>query len=207
MQTRPPAALTLSSAPSIPAGAERRREFSAFASPYSSFPPSDVPDFPMFINLQGAKVLMVGGGRIAARRTKTLLEFGATLHVVAPNLAPEMIKLLDTQTKIRWIRESYQPRHLEGAVLAIAATNQREVNRRIGQDARSRGIWVSVADQRQECTFYFPAIVRNDAFTAGLIANDGDHVSLRKTAARLRKAMQAEPERARDVPIRKIENG
>jgi siroheme synthase-like protein len=161
----------------------------------------------MFINLQGAKVLMVGGGRIAARRTKTLLEFGATLHVVAPNLAPEMIKLLDTQTGIRWIREPYQPRHLEGAVLAIAATNQREVNRRIGQDARSRGIWVSVADQRQECTFYFPAIVRNDAFTAGLIANDGDHVSLRKTAARLRKAMQAEPERAQDVPIRKIENG
>ena len=165
-------------------------------------------DFPIFINLYGAVVLVVGGGKVAARRAEKLLEFGARVHVVAPEVAPEMAKLVG-KPGLKWTREPYQPCYMEGVTLAIAATDQREVNSRIGLDARERGILVSVADQRQECTFYFPAIARSKRFTAGLVSNHGEHALLSWAAARLREEMDAMMEQAsvQELPLRKAGNG
>lgn len=151
---------------------------------------SGSPDFPVFISLHGATVLIAGGGKVAARRAEKVLAFGAKARVATPALSPEMRRLVDDK-RIEWIPEPYRPQHLEGATLAIAATDRREVNRQIGLDARERGILVSVADKRQECTFYFPAVVKSDLLTAGVISNNGDHVMVRKAAAQLRREMDA----------------
>lgn len=151
---------------------------------------SGSPDFPVFINLHGVSVLIAGGGKVAARRAEKLLAFGALVHVVSPEIAPALAALID-RNGLRWTREPYHPRHLDGVTLAIAATDRREVNAAVGRDARERGILVSVADERRECTFYFPAIVKSDLLTAGLISNNGDHRMVRRAAAEIGEEMEA----------------
>jgi siroheme synthase-like protein len=158
-----------------------RRRFAA--------PNADAPDFPIFINLHQAPVLIAGGGKVAARRAEKLLAAGALVHVVSPAVGPEMEKLLE-HPGLRWAREEYDSRHMDGVTLAIAATNRREVNARAGADARARGILVSVADDSRECTFYFPAIVKSDFLSAGLVSNNGDHAMVKRAAARLREEME-----------------
>ena len=150
--------------------------------------PTGKPDFPIFINLHGSAVLVVGGGKIAARRASTLLRFGAAIRVVSPRLSPEMSALL-SRDGVTWLRKEYEPGDMDGAVLAIAATDNRYVNRRIGLDAGERRILVSVADRREECSFYFPAVIEGDHLTAGLISNSGDHHQVKRAAATIRKEL------------------
>ncbi len=146
-------------------------------------------DFPLFINLRGAVVLIAGGGRVAARRAGALLGFGASVRVAAPELSPELEKLLG-RDGLEWLRTEYRSELLGGVTLAIAATDSREVNRRVGLDARERGILVSVADRREECSFYFPAIVKSGVLTAGIVSGNGDHALVKKAAAMLRREME-----------------
>lgn len=146
-------------------------------------------DFPVFINLHGATVMIAGGGKVAARRVDTLLGFGAEIRLVSPEVSPEMEKLL-SRGGVEWLRGDYDSEHLDGVTLAIAATDDREVNRQVGLDARERGILVSVADRRDECSFYFPAIIRAGVLTAGLVSNNGDHALVKRAAAKIRGEME-----------------
>lgn len=155
---------------------------------------SGTPDFPIFINLHGAVVLIAGGGRVAARRAEKLLSFGAKVRLASPALSPEAERLRD-RPGFTWLPEEYRAAHLEGVTLAIAATDSREVNRRVGLDAGERGVLVSVADKRSECTFYFPAVVKSDLLTAGVVSNNGDHTMVKKAAAGLLREMEAMDER------------
>ena len=86
------------------------------------------PYFPMFVDLNGKKVLTAGGGRIALRRVRTLLRFGARIHVTAPDLCEELAELED-QGRITADRREYRMGDAEGYDLVLAATNSRAVNR------------------------------------------------------------------------------
>ncbi len=145
-------------------------------------------DFPVFINLRGATALLVGGGKVAARRADVLLGFGARVRMVAPALSDGAERLREMDG-IDWIPGTYRPEHLDGVTLAVAATDDREVNRRVGRDARERGILVSVADRRDECSFYFPAIIKTESLTAGLVSTTGDHGLVKRAAAKMRREM------------------
>ncbi|WP_300298375.1 bifunctional precorrin-2 dehydrogenase/sirohydrochlorin ferrochelatase, partial [uncultured Intestinimonas sp.] len=80
---------------------------------------------------------------------------------------------------------------LEGAFLAVAATGDRDVNRTVGEEARARGIPVTVADRREECTFFFPAICEGGGVTAGLISQRGeDHRRAARAAKRVREVLE-----------------
>ncbi len=147
------------------------------------------PDFPLFISLHNALVLVAGGGKVAARRVEKLLRFGARVRLVSPSLVKEMQPHLE-HARVEWIQEKYQPHHLDGATLAIAATNDREVNRCIGLEARRRGVLVSVADRRQECSFYFPAILASDRLSAGIVSTNGDHTLVRRAGEHLQAQME-----------------
>lgn len=146
------------------------------------------PNFPAFISLEGRRVLVAGGGKIATRRVEVLLRFGAEVLVVSPQLSEKLDELARAGA-IRWQQRPYEDGDLEGALLAVAATSEREVNRQLGQSARRRGILVSVADCQEECSFYFPAIVQSESLTAGIVSNHGDHALVRKTAATLRERL------------------
>lgn len=142
--------------------------------------------FPIFISMKDAKVLIVGGGKIALRRIRTLLSFGAALTVIAPEVLPE-IACLPVQTICRKAAEKdVSPDYR----LVVAASSDRETNRQIGLRATALGIPVSVADAKEESTFYFPAIIQGEGITAGLISENGqNHHLAAEKAALLRAAL------------------
>lgn len=125
------------------------------------------PYFPMFIDLTDRKIFVAGGGRIARRRIEALVKFGADIHVAAPQVCPE-IALLAEEGKIKILLREYRPSDLDGMEFAIAATDDREVNRAVYAECRKRGIPVNVADDKTLCDFYFPALVLTDDVVIGI---------------------------------------
>jgi len=141
--------------------------------------------FPFFIPLENKKVLIVGGGRIAARRAKVLLDFGASVTVVSPEICADMIEITD---RIVWEKRSYSGID-QNFTLVIAVTDDRQVNKQIGENAKALGIYVSVADRKEESTFWFPAIARGSGIIAGLISEAGNHKAVKKAASDVRKVL------------------
>ena len=127
----------------------------------------DRPYFPVFIDLEGKAVLVAGGGRIALRRVRTLLRFGAKIRVVAPRLCREIEDMSKTGMLCTEQRE-YKPGDIREASLVLAATDSREVNRQIREECRAEGIPVNVSDDRELCDFYFPSVVMTDEAVIGI---------------------------------------
>ena len=121
----------------------------------------------MFIDLTDRKIFVAGGGRIARRRIEALVKFGADIHVAAPQVCPE-IALLAEEGKIKILLREYRPSDLDGMEFAVAATDDREVNRAVYAECRKRGIPVNVADDKTLCDFYFPALVLTDDVVIGI---------------------------------------
>jgi len=140
------------------------------------------PRFPLFIPVEGNAVLIVGGGKVAARRAKTLLDFGAKITVTSPEINDDMQKIIK---KVVWEKKPYDGID-QNYSLVIATTNDRDVNKRIGEDAKSLGIPVSVADRKEESTFWFPAIARGSGIVAGLVSEEGNHTAVKNAAINIR---------------------
>jgi uroporphyrin-III C-methyltransferase/precorrin-2 dehydrogenase/sirohydrochlorin ferrochelatase len=101
---------------------------------------------------------MVGAGKVALRKAESLLKAGANLTVVAPVIVPELEQLL-VEHQCRYLAEYWQEQYLEGQMLVVAATSDRNLNLAISNAAAQRNIWVNVVDQPELCSFTFPAIV------------------------------------------------
>lgn len=141
------------------------------------------PRFPLFIDLTGQKVVLVGGGNIALRRTRTLLQFGAQVVVIAPTLHPDMPPVIH-------VGRPYRPGDLEGATLAVAATDCRETNKQVAQEAKDRGIPVSVANDPRACTYFFPAVCVGEGLVAGVVGDGSDHARTARVAQQIRELME-----------------
>lgn len=140
------------------------------------------PYFPMFIDLKDRRFFVAGGGRIARRRIEALIKFGADIHVAAPRICPE-IESLAREGKIKTVLRECRPSDLEGMDFAIAATDDREVNRAVYTECRKRGIPINVADDKTLCDFYFPALVLTDDVVIG-IGSGGENPSHVKNVRR-----------------------
>lgn len=119
---------------------------------------------PIFVRLQGQAAVVVGGGRVALRKVDLLRKAGARVTIVAPQLTEELKALVEAarQTSapvLRHVEARFEPSHLEGAQLVIAATSLREVNAGVSQAARERNVPVNVVDDPELSTFIFPAII------------------------------------------------
>ncbi|XOT96048.1 precorrin-2 dehydrogenase/sirohydrochlorin ferrochelatase family protein, partial [Alcaligenes pakistanensis] len=114
--------------------------------------------FPLFANLKQRAVLVIGGGEIAERKVRLVLAAGAQVTLVAPYVV-DSLEELARQGRITLIRERYQAQHLQGAWLIIAATDKRDVNQVIAQDAQEARILVNVVDDPELSSFQVPAIV------------------------------------------------
>lgn len=149
---------------------------------------TDFPRFPLFVSLSGKTVTVVGAGKIASRRIKVLFEYGARIRVIAPQICAE-IRALSGSLEI--IEREYERGDVSGSFMVIAATDSREVNQKAGADAKAEGINVSVADSREECSFYFPAVIRKGSISIGLVSDGSDHAAAARTAGELREYLQA----------------
>ena len=122
---------------------------------------------PLFHNIKGKLCVVIGGGGVATRKADVLLEAGARVRVVAPQINEELAQ----QEGIAAMHERYDAKHLDGATLVIAATNDGAVNTQVSQDAKARNIPVNVVDAPGLCSFIMPAILDRSpmmvAFSSG----------------------------------------
>jgi precorrin-2 dehydrogenase/sirohydrochlorin ferrochelatase len=107
--------------------------------------------------------VVIGGGKTAYQKITGLLEAGADVFVVAPEVAPEVRGLI-REGRLQFAERKYQRGDLSGAVLAFGATNQASVNRQIRQEAQEKGIWFNAVDQPADCDFTSPARVSRGEF-------------------------------------------
>ena len=122
---------------------------------------------PIFIDVKGRLCLVVGGGDVAQRKVSVLLEAGAAVKAVAPEFSGAFAGL----HAVECVTERFQPGHLDGAVLVIAATDDSAVNQEVSRQARARNIPVNVVDNPDLCTFIMPSILDRSpllvAFSSG----------------------------------------
>ena len=113
---------------------------------------------PVFLQLRFARAIVVGGGRVAARKVDLLAKAGARVTVVAPALHEDLRSAV-AAGELTHLAESVTPAHLDGAAIAIAATGSRDVNSAVSEAARRRNVPVNVVDDASLSTFIFPAII------------------------------------------------
>lgn len=121
--------------------------------------------FPFFMDLEGQRGLIVGGGRVACHKVRILLDYGPSLVVTAPQVAEELTGL---EGRIEIRRREFQESDLEGCAFVVAAAGDGQVNRRVSALCRERRIPVNVVDVKEECSFIFPALVREGDITIGI---------------------------------------
>jgi len=126
--------------------------------------------YPIFLKLKGRQCLVVGGGNIACRKIESLLECGPRVRVVAPDCDHAVWEMW-MAGRIELARRMFRPEDLEGVFLAIAATNDEEVNRAIHAAARERGVLCNVVDRPDLCDFYVPAVVERGDLQIAISTN------------------------------------
>lgn len=143
------------------------------------------PRFPLFIDLRDKKITVIGAGKIAQRRIATLLKYGADITVIAPEHTKKIRELAD-EGKLSLKERNYQGGDLSGSVLAVSASDSRGVNHRVYEEAKELSIPVSIADEKDECSFYFPAVIQKENISIGLVSDGSDHSKTARTAKELR---------------------
>src|SRR5574341_1255349 len=111
--------------------------------------------YPIFLNIQGKKCVVVGGGSVAWRKVCGLKEARAKVTVVSPEFCPE----LEKETGIERIKQKYNEGFLREAVIVIACTDDEEVNKKIYNDAMKGGLLVNVVDRPEFCSFIVPSSI------------------------------------------------
>ncbi len=115
--------------------------------------------FPVMLQVTGRRCLVVGGGGVAFRKVQGLLAERADVTVVAPEVVPS-IQRLAAAGRIQLENRPYADGEAVGYALVFAATDQRDVNRQVFEEAMGSGIWVNVADDPELCSFHLPAVIR-----------------------------------------------
>jgi siroheme synthase-like protein len=115
--------------------------------------------YPVFIEMQGRRCLVVGGGRVAEGKVQGLLNAGADVTVVAPELTPGLSDILSTG-HIRHEARAYREGDLEGFEVCMCATDDGAVNTAVAAEGKRRGVWVNAADDPANCDFILPSVIR-----------------------------------------------
>ena len=144
--------------------------------------------FPFFIEMEGKKGLVAGGGKVALRKVKTLLEFGPEIVVVSPAVIPpfEELKTAFPQ-KLSLQYRTVRKEDLEHVDFVIAATDDMELNRKLAAFCREKRILANTADGGEEGFFFFPAVAKEGGVTLA-VSTDGASPSL---AAKLKEQASA----------------
>jgi siroheme synthase-like protein len=114
--------------------------------------PVEDPLYPVNLRVAGRRVLVVGGGTVAAEKARGLLAAGAVVHVIATVVGPE-VRSLD----VTWDERPYAMGDLAGYRLAVAATDDPAANQAVYDDGEAHGVWVNAADDPERCSYTLPA--------------------------------------------------
>jgi siroheme synthase-like protein len=129
-------------------------------------PGSAVNFYPVTLDISGRPCLVVGGGPVAARKARGLLECGAKVTVIAPSLASDMEALLPRLHAVE--RRPYREGDVASYRLAVTATGLPDVDGAVHADAETSGVWINSADDRAHSSFILPAVVRDGTVTVSV---------------------------------------
>lgn len=115
--------------------------------------------YPIFVEMQGRRVLLVGGGHVALEKIGKLVHAGALVTVVAPELIPPVRAFIDAG-EATWEQRPYQAGDTAGFEMIMVATDDGAVNATVASEARAAGIWVNAADDVNNCDFILPSLVQ-----------------------------------------------
>ena len=122
--------------------------------------------YPVSLDVTERACLVVGGGTVAARKARTLLECGALVTVIAPTLAPETEELSDRLQAVE--RRPYASGDAARFRLVVTATGRADIDGAVHADAEEAGVWINSADDRAHSSFILPAVYRDDSVTVAV---------------------------------------
>lgn len=149
------------------------------------------PYCPISLDICGKKCVVVGGGRVALRKVKLLLEHGGEVEVISPTICPELDHLAKNGS-IKAINKNYQPELLKGAFIAISATNETDINKRVAEAGRRQGILVNVVDNPGQSNFIIPSSIRRGDISIAISTMGKSPALARKIRAQLEQSYGSE---------------
>lgn len=141
--------------------------------------------FPFFVEIGQKRCLVVGGGVVALRKIEKLLPFGVEITVVSPAFCEE----IEWMAGIRRIYRKFHPTDIEGMCFVIGATDDETVNGEISALCKERNIPVNIVDDREKCTFFFPALVKKGEFVAGFSSGGGSPLAAQYIRKKVEEAV------------------
>jgi siroheme synthase-like protein len=135
--------------------------------------------FPIYLDMSRRRCLVIGGGAVAERKIAALLETGAEVTVLAPDVT-DVVTGLSKQNAIRFTARCYEAGDLDGFELAFVATDDPQVNAAVYREGRSRGVWVNSADDPARCDFILPSVLRRGDLTVA-VSTGGTSPALART--------------------------
>lgn len=147
--------------------------------------------YPILLNIQGKKCLVVGGGEVALRKAQMLVEHGANVEIVSPTFCPELNQLVKDGT-IQAIHRDYETEDLNDAFLAVAATDDIKTNEKVATEARKIGILVNVVDKPDISDFIVPSYFRRGDIIVAVSTSGRSPALARKIRGELERDFKAE---------------
>jgi len=141
--------------------------------------------YPVYLDIRGKRCVVVGGGEVALRKVRMLLDHGASVEIVSPELCPDLGQLVD-EGQLQVTGREYRPGDLEGAFVVIAATNDASTNEQAAAEATERGILINVVDVPGLSNFIVPSYLRRGAVTVA-VSTGGKSPAL---ARRIRRELE-----------------
>jgi uroporphyrin-III C-methyltransferase/precorrin-2 dehydrogenase/sirohydrochlorin ferrochelatase len=145
---------------------------------------------PLAVDLRRRPCVVVGGGAVGTRKVATLLEGGARVTVVAPEVSPELRKEVGAG-RVRWTRSAFRPAHLDGAFLAVAATDDWVVNAAVVRAADRRGVLACDASSGTRSRIIFGALLERPDVTVAVFTGGRDPARARDTRDAIARVLEA----------------
>ena len=142
--------------------------------------------YPLFLNLEGKRCLVVGGGGVAERKVKSLLECGADVTVIAPAVT-EYIERAAKEGSINLEMRSYRSGDVEGYFLVIGATDLLEINESAAREAAESGLLYNIVDIPELCNFFVPSVVSSGDLKIAVSTNGRSPALAKKIRQELEK--------------------
>ena len=137
------------------------------------------PYYPVFLDLKARPCVIVGGGEVAEHKAEGLLQCQARVTVISPEVTPGIRRRSDSG-ELQWLAREYAEGDLQGVFLAIAATDQPDVNKGVFEEAAKERVILNVVDNTPLCTFIAPAVVRRGDITVALSTGGASPALARK---------------------------
>ena len=152
--------------------------------------------YPVFLKLTNKECLVIGGGEVAFRKAKSLLEADALITVISPELIDKFNDLIENK-KIKYINRKYIAGDLKNYYLVIAATNSTEVNKKIYNEALKEKVIINCADDPENSDFYVPSVAQQGDLQIAISTSGKSPLFLKKTREALEKNFY--PELQKDI--------